>query len=195
VSRHDAKRCSECGHTIDQRWWTRKRLIRAIQRFYETNARPPRYADWRKAGPHNPCAEWVSTVFGSFRAAVKASGINPDEFDRFGRPRWTKDAVVIAFTRWKHDYGFLPMAKNWERRHPSGDYPTTWQVVNLFGSWNAAVVEAGYEPYQRTFLKRGTATPHSSTDGRPVESGAAPVSRADGLGRQTVAVGSDNEGA
>jgi hypothetical protein len=83
--------------------------------------------------------------------------------DRYGEPKWTPDAIVLAIQRWARDHdGRPPTARDWDRprrRHdvnkpgrlnaPRSGHPSKWTVVKKFGSWNAAIEAAGFEPRTR----------------------------------------------
>lgn len=73
---------------------------------------------------------------------------------------WTAGAIVLAIQVYAHRYGQPPAALDWntgqarDHGHPEiaerfladGDYPQTNTVQRLFGSWNAAIAAAGFEP-------------------------------------------------
>lgn len=75
---------------------------------------------------------------------------------------WDKARIVQAIREWADLYGEAPTSTEWNpalaaRVHPpavarlmrkrfeSGDWPTPPTVANYFGSWNAALVAAGFE--------------------------------------------------
>lgn len=66
------------------------------------------------------------------------------------RRHWTEERVVEAIQAWVREHGEPPTGAEWKR---SGDgHPVTATVVNVFGSWNIAMVAAGFPP--RTGRKR-----------------------------------------
>ena len=57
--------------------------------------------------------------------------------------RWPPPRVVERLQSWAHEHGRPPTLEEWRRagtRHPSAA-----TVRRLFGSWNAALVAAGFE--------------------------------------------------
>ena len=81
--------------------------------------------------------------------------------------RWDQAACIAAAHEWAHRYGEPPAALEWnpagirartegpdrvERRQQmlgrwaAGDWPSLATVQRLFGSWNAFLLEAGWEP-------------------------------------------------
>lgn len=73
------------------------------------------------------------------------------------RTKWTPEAIVDAIRRWNDAHGRPPGAREWNttlarkaglpfRGH---EYPGTDTVQTAFGSWNAAIEAAGFEPLPR----------------------------------------------
>ena len=78
------------------------------------------------------------------------------------RKVWTREACVAAIQEWAEKYGEPPGAADWDpwqARHvlhdearaqrfeeAGGCRPWTTSVVEAFGSWNAAIRAAGFEP-------------------------------------------------
>lgn len=59
---------------------------------------------------------------------------------------WTPEAIILAIQDWAHEHNDEP-----PRAHPdwakSGDcHPSVSYVQEIFGSWNAAIAAAGFEP-------------------------------------------------
>lgn len=62
---------------------------------------------------------------------------------------WTPDAILLAIQEWADEHGGIPpSASAWycERSHNEG-VPAVSYVQRVFGSWNKAIVAAGYEPH------------------------------------------------
>lgn len=73
---------------------------------------------------------------------------------------WTPETVVAAMRRFHDRYGRAPVMTDFntalacrlghpekaERFYADGDYPTTPSVQRVFGTWNAAITAAGFEP-------------------------------------------------
>lgn len=77
------------------------------------------------------------------------------------RKVWTRDAVAAAMREWHEVYGEAPAQADWcpyfargygddaravRFEDADGHWPSFMAVVNEFGSWNAAVVAAGFAP-------------------------------------------------
>jgi len=73
------------------------------------------------------------------------------------KKKWTHEAIVAAIQRYAMVSGKQPTATCWNtaasgfnaeraRLFREGDYPVTNTVRNIFGSWNAAIEAAGFEP-------------------------------------------------
>jgi hypothetical protein len=84
------------------------------------------------------------------------------------RLKWTREDVVKKIKEWKTIYGDIPSAVDWNasdtrrasehhaglaahwlerlRRFESGEWPWTGTVYKLFGGWNNAIEEAGFDP-------------------------------------------------
>lgn len=90
--------CSRCA-TRARAWWTRRRIIDAIQAWTAEHDAPPRQEDWhpclaRARGHHDTADQfdsatypWASIVrqrFGTWNAAIAAAGYTPRHP---GRPR------------------------------------------------------------------------------------------------------------
>jgi hypothetical protein len=58
------------------------------------------------------------------------------------RTGWTRDQIVAAIQAWAERTGQPPTANEWRQQRPSR--PTTRRVIRVFGSWNAAIVAAGF---------------------------------------------------
>ncbi len=69
--------------------WTRDRIIREMRAWHREHGQPPTRKDWEASSRH-PSNTLVRARFGSWRAAVIASGLEPRPF-AFG-PRLTRVA-------------------------------------------------------------------------------------------------------
>jgi hypothetical protein len=75
---------------------------------------------------------------------------------------WTRDGVIAKIRTWVDLYGRPPSAPEWDptpsriadgsiteaarERYHSGEWPSSNTVIGLFGTWNAAIEAAGFEP-------------------------------------------------
>lgn len=132
--------CAHCGRTPNI--WTPQSIIAALQAWTEKHGRPPTADQWRKATIVNPAHKTVHSMFGSFEAARRAAGVTLIRKNHAGT--WTREQVIDAITRWVFVHGRIPRRTNWQVG--TDDHPTVHRVESLFGTWNGAIVAAGYEP-------------------------------------------------
>lgn len=66
---------------------------------------------------------------------------------------WSRGEIVAAIVRWNDEHGVPPTARQWTMESASWR-PVTNTVVRVFGSWNAGIAAAGFEPL-RPGHKRG----------------------------------------
>jgi hypothetical protein len=57
---------------------------------------------------------------------------------------WTPQLIGYAVDLWHRRYLRLPTAAEWERA--GVDHPSRRTVTRAFGSWNAALAAAGFQP-------------------------------------------------
>jgi hypothetical protein len=84
------------------------------------------------------------------------------------RQRWSSEEIKQKIQEWVSLYGEIPAATDWHpgdcrrsaaislaraqrwndraRRFSEGEYPWPMTVQKMFGSWNAAIKAAGFEP-------------------------------------------------
>jgi DNA-binding CsgD family transcriptional regulator len=62
---------------------------------------------------------------------------------------WTREAIIFAIQEWADEHGGIPpSAADWLRAHAlSGPVPVVNHVLRRFGTWNAAIRAAGFEPH------------------------------------------------
>ena len=56
-------------------YWTRERIIRALDGWHREHLRAPSAREWWTAGPNHPTHWTVRNVFGSWNAALRAAGL------------------------------------------------------------------------------------------------------------------------
>jgi len=61
---------------------------------------------------------------------------------------WTAELVIDAALAWKQAYGRPPSAEQWRKvgTNPILPHPSLKAVERRFGSWNAFMAAAGFEP-------------------------------------------------
>jgi hypothetical protein len=136
-------RCPCCGRTTPI--WTPDAIIEAFQRWTRHHDKVPSTHDWRKAKLGHPSGDQVVEVFGSFDNGRRAAGL---EFVRKNgvSHRWDRESIIQAIFRWRFVHnGRLPRAHDWAS-NASDEWPSTKTVQRHFGTWNGAIVAAGYKP-------------------------------------------------
>lgn len=73
-----------------------------------------------------------------------------------GRARvvWTREAILAAIRQWAEQHGQPPAATDWNatlaryfyRPERPAEYPSVDTVQREFGSWNAGIAAAGFDP-------------------------------------------------
>ena len=135
-------RCPECGGVLAT--WHRAAILDACRAWVERHGEPPTGRKWARASAVNPANTTVREVFGSWNAMIEAAGFAPRQPVR--SRVWSRAEVLHAFTVWAFEHGGdMPRYQDWGPRRDLR-FPPSESVVSLFGSWNAGVVAAGYEP-------------------------------------------------
>lgn len=115
-----------------------------------------------------PCADCGEPMNGSDgnspNASVRCVSC-ANKVNGAARTVWTREAILAAIREWAAEYGEPPRQADWnpvqarnylhdERRarrfeEAGGRWPWFTKVVREFGSWNAAIAAAGFNPRQR----------------------------------------------
>lgn len=61
--------------------------------------------------------------------------------------RWTRENIVYALELWHRRHLYAPTPSEWQRA--GEDHPSRQTVLNVFGSWSAAIAAAGLRPRRR----------------------------------------------
>lgn len=166
--------------------FTRDEIIASIKRWQKQYGEPPRVIDWdpslaRRSGKAW-CAErfeagdWptiaiVKRQFGSMSKALFAAGARPRRGPTRARSHVLSDAEILAAIRdWTRIYGEPPATADWApararshaqlwrvERYYAGNWPSTKTVIRRFGTFTAAIEQAGLSPHRRG-RHTGTAT-------------------------------------
>lgn len=123
-------------------YWTPERILDAFRAWEAAHGRPPGVRDWRRGTPAHPASSTVYKNFGNWAGLMREAGHQPRRPHRISAV--TRDEVCQAIYRWVYDHRRLPTWRDWV--HAADGRPSSDQVVRLFGSWNSAIVAAGYEP-------------------------------------------------
>lgn len=65
-------------------------------------------------------------------------------------PKWTRERIVSALQAWALEHGRPPSGTDW-RVTGLWEHPSTGTVLLKFGTWNAAMVAAGFQPRRPGF--------------------------------------------
>lgn len=134
--------CPTCGSRYAT--WTPQRILDAAAAWNSRYGHPPTANEWSVASPVNPIRRTVRRHFPSWDAMLRAAGL-PTYPER--RRAWTKEATLQAAFLWRFRHGRLPKSGEWVC--VTADHPNRYRVRELFGSWNAMIVAAGYAPAVR----------------------------------------------
>lgn len=129
--------------------WPDEKIIQALKTWIEERGEVPLPSDWRHGSPKNPASATVRIRWGSWEKFCEAAGVTP-RTGVAGRKRgWTKERVVAAMRLHRERTGRSPSSEAWKHSDRGDDYPNTKVVQRLFGTWLAAIKEAGIPPTVR----------------------------------------------
>jgi hypothetical protein len=130
---------------------SRADVLTALRAWARETGRPPTQADWTPSTdrgsrwareyPRWPSFMTVTTLFGSWRAALEAAGLRPNH------RLWTRSEIAAALARWTADRGRPP--RQGELAYGAAGMPTTSTIRKHFGSYAAALEAAAIEPRRR----------------------------------------------
>ncbi|MGE5601596.1 MAG: homing endonuclease associated repeat-containing protein [Nitrososphaerales archaeon] len=127
------KALEAAGHSVER--WDRQTIIEALRTLGGELGRRPMYRDLCPKRPGLPCYDAVRRQFGSLTAAFEAAGYEPAQ--------WSREAIIAALRAWAAEHGRPPATADWKRVDSSGRRPATHHVRREFGTWSAALREAG----------------------------------------------------
>lgn len=147
--------CQTCGAALTQRV------------LPQGGGRPRKFCSerCRKAQYSRPCVDCGKPMNGSDGCGPRAplrctrcNGVFVGEANRI----WTRESILAAVRKWAVMYGSPPAMPDWDawfarnmlhdedrarRSHEVGSHwPSVTTVVRAFGTWNAAIAAAGFEP-------------------------------------------------
>jgi len=173
-----AGRVSQATPARGARSWTRSEVEEAIREWVARYGDIPTVADLEPSRARRAGQEWrasrfeagrwpsaavVRGRFGTLSAAVKSAGFTPRPKPNRLRTKLRSDAEILrAIQEWTVRYGEPPTMADWEpsrarragqlwrvERYRRGDWPSARSVRNHFGTFSAAVRQAGLVPRPR----------------------------------------------
>lgn len=98
------------------------------------------------------CVDCGAATDGSNGRAKAPERCNPCQ--AIHRTLWTRETIGAAIRQWHFEHGAFPAATDWNatlarrfgRPDRPVDFPSVETVQRVFGSWNAAIRAAGFEP-------------------------------------------------
>jgi Homing endonuclease associated repeat/Homeodomain-like domain len=178
------QRCMKCQqlHQHGRRKWTRERIIADIQRWNEIYGEPPKSQQWllevRGDGTLNsrpwPHVNSVQKEFGSWSNGLEAAGfkrrINYERTPEWKakRTKWSKEKIVQKIRQFHDEHGRAPRYGDWY--NATEETPSHTTVSKRFGTFAAAIREAGLEPAPRKWpireRNRVLTTPFEQREGK-----------------------------
>jgi len=120
--------------------YTKEMCIEAIQKFVKENKAIPNMRDFLNNSSY-PRYTIISHLFGSWNTGIIAAGFVPD-FK--GKNKYTKERCIKAIQKWAIEHNGIPPTQRDFSSKPK--YPSYKTVQNMFGTWNNAIISAGFKP-------------------------------------------------
>lgn len=115
-------------------------ILHALRVWAETHGRAPLSDEWIRADYGRPSRSTVIVVFGTWNNALASAGLAI----RRAPETWSRERIIEAIQRWAAAHGGKPPRAIDCDNHP--ELPSRTVVNRRFGSWNAAIHEAGFFP-------------------------------------------------
>lgn len=115
-------------------------IHRALRAAAAQLDRAPTRDEYRQLAPRYdwPAISMIRRDYGTYTAALAAAGISPSP------RRWPPDRIVTALCEETNRLGRVPRLAEWELADVH--HPSRQTVLKVFGTWNAALAEAGLPP-------------------------------------------------
>jgi hypothetical protein len=126
--------------------WNKDIIINHIQDFYNINKRSPVDKDFYKHSIY-PNPTTVKKYFGTWNNALEAASVPITKHNRRNN-FWTNDLIIKAIKDYHIQYNRIPECRDFK----APLYPNRMSVFRLFGSWNAAIKAAGFQPNSQNSL-------------------------------------------
>lgn len=131
------------GFAPHERRWSDQELLDALREYAaDHDGRPPTIAEANDPSRELPVAQTFINRFGGWNAVVEAAGFAPRDRRR------SKEDLLDALSAFAADHDGRPPTVT-EANDPESELPVAQTFLNHFGSWNAAIAEAGFEPRDR----------------------------------------------
>jgi len=117
--------------------WSREETVAALRSWSAEHGSAPTYDDWRRGSDSHPGVGAVERLFGSWTEGLLAAGLS------IQKRNWDREAIITALRAWAAEHGRPPASADWKGTDGSGRRPATYRVQREFGTWGAALREAG----------------------------------------------------
>ena len=111
-------------------------LIAELLRFKEENNRIPRARDMKECNGY-PSYNRYCREFGSWESVINEVFSNQEEMERIAR----KEFLIAELLRFRGENNRIPVELDMQ---VSNGYPSSWEYIKKFGSWNNALNEVFY---------------------------------------------------
>lgn len=135
--------------------WNRDAILAAVHAWIDTHGKVPTSKNWKNAAPGHPAQSTVTKVFGSWNGMIEAAGFEPNPSNWQRELTFSREQILHEILEFRFAHGRVPTYRDFTAHDPERRRPTARTIARLFGSWNGALVAAGYEPRYASRSLRG----------------------------------------
>lgn len=128
-----AKIDSSVKQTYSNKPWDKKRILEALKDYYSLYGKSPTSKSVKYSNGKYPTISAVTSHFGSWNSALIEANLPINNLHDFN----TKNSIIDVILDYVADTGEIPGKR---------DLSIATTAAKLFGSWNAAIEAAGFEP-------------------------------------------------
>lgn len=128
---------TQMGLEVRKAFYTKDEIKELMLKFYKKNGKLPKIKEFRMQFGI-PSTRSIIKLFGSLRKCYKFCGLEPLRKFR------AKEELLDIIKEYYKQTGKIPKARDFRR--VIGKYPNPATYIKHFGSWNNALVEAGFKP-------------------------------------------------
>lgn len=126
--------------------WSRQAILAAATKWNTQHGRPPTSKQWANANPHHPAQSTVWKMFGSWNEMLAEAGFRPRPNNWQKALKFSREQIIHEILEFKFSHGRLPTYREFSAPDPNRRRPSSRTIERVFGSWNGALVAAGYDP-------------------------------------------------